>query len=623
MCGIAGIIGSRTLVEERHLNKLAKALAHRGPDDEGIELVASSEPFTVGFVHRRLAIIDLSPSGHQPMKDPVTGNWIIFNGEIYNYRELRVSLEQRGCTFTSESDTEVILKTYAMYGHACVEKLRGMFAFALWDASRDELFLAVDRFGIKPLYYYKNCDTFLFSSEVQALLASGLVDKVINPAAVDSFLSFGAVQAPLTMIKGVHALLPAHALVYNTTKREIAVRSYWTPSGTMQGSPDDIGAALDDAVRHHLVSDVPVGLFLSGGIDSSALAIAANRVSGGPALDSFSVVFPEREYSEQRYSRYIGERFCARHHEIELSEADLTTLLPAALAAQDQPTIDGINAYVISQAVHETGIKVVLSGQGGDEVFGGYATFKRMERMRFYHHALRMLPPSLRARLAQLISEGSIARAKGGQYLTANDDLLEWYALLRQLFSGGARRRLLGGNYQSSLVSGIPEGAASWLRSEIQGRDTFNAVSLLELRGYLANTLLRDGDVMSMVHGLEVRVPFLDHLLVEKVMSIPPTYKQARSVPKPLLLRAVQGALPKEIYQRKKMGFTFPWEQWLRNTLKVPMDEVFQSMPSDNVFGLDADACRDVWKQFLDRKPSVTWSRVWALYVLLIWEQRI
>src|SRR3989338_110472 len=318
MCGIAGIIGSRDVADRQHLEVLTRSLAHRGPDDEGVEVVPIDAEHSVGFAHRRLSIIDLSPNGHQPMRDPDTNNWITFNGEIYNYCALREELRERGHHFRSESDTEVILKAYAEYGTACLEKLRGMFAFGLWDATAQKLFLAVDRFGIKPLYYWHSGSTFLFASEVRALLATERIPKVVNRRALDSFFAFGAVQAPYTMIQGALALLPAHMAVYDPERGTCDVASYWAPPRDTETS--DIGAALEDAVRSHLVSDVPVGLFLSGGIDSSALAVLANRVCGGKELESFSVGFSERAFSESHIARLVGEQFCKTHHELRSEE---------------------------------------------------------------------------------------------------------------------------------------------------------------------------------------------------------------------------------------------------------------------------------------------------------------
>ncbi|OGL66800.1 asparagine synthase (glutamine-hydrolyzing) [Candidatus Uhrbacteria bacterium RIFCSPLOWO2_01_FULL_47_24] len=615
MCGIAGIMARE--VDAMCLKRMAQALTHRGPDDEGIErmsVVAHTK--MLGMVHRRLSIIDLSPAGHQPMKDPATGNWITFNGEIYNYRELKRELVQLGDKFISDSDTEVILKAYARYGIKCLEKLRGMFAFALWDTAQEKLVLAVDRFGIKPMYYFHNGTTLVFASEVRALIASGLVPKEIDLQAVDSFFVFGAVQAPLTMIKGVRALLPAHYMIYEAASGAIAPQIYWQPH--MEESQfTSCKEALYDSVRHHLVSDVPVGLFLSGGIDSSAIAIAAHEVSGGKGLESFSVVFPEKQFSEEQYARLIAKQFCAAHHEISLSASDLQSMLPAALAAMDQPTIDGLNSYVVSHAVAQTGIKVVLSGQGGDEVFGGYPTFQKIPAMRRLARFFALLPSTLRNAIVTQLPTRHIRVSKLSQLIGSGGDILSLYMIARQLLPPIQRNELRFGPQLSD--DGITPEVRELLRAQIKDSDIFSAISFLELRGYLGNMLLRDGDMMSMAHSLEVRVPLLDHRLVQYVWGVLLGEKMARGITKPLLVSAVMDKMPKEIYQRKKMGFTFPWEYWLRTVFRPDIEALLAEFPEDNPVGLNVQACRNLWEQFLAGKNRITSTRVWAFYVLMHW----
>lgn len=627
MCGIAGVIGTREDVTRERLQALASSLAHRGPDDEGIEIVpiASARDQSVGMVHRRLAIIDLSPAGHQPMRDPETGNWITFNGEIYNFRELRRSLAAAGAKFRTASDTEVILKAYARYGSSCVDHLDGMFAFALWDASAERLVLAVDRVGIKPLYWHHDASgSFSFASEVRSFLRAALVGRRIDHRAVASFLEFGSVQAPRTIIAGVQQLLPGHTLTYETRTGVVSTASYWSPSqgGAQPSSPSDVARVLAAAVTRHLVSDVPVGLFLSGGIDSSALAVLAHHVGAGDSIESFTVTFPEAPYAEGAYARQIGERYCHRHHELMVSDTDLASALPAALGAMDQPSIDGTNVFIISQAVRATGIKAILSGQGGDEVFGGYPTFWRLPRMMAAHRAVAALPWSVRhglARGVRMWSATAPATAKFAAYLTSSGDVMACYAIARQLFHPEVRRQLLTG---SPFGADDAMSSATGIAEELVGLDACRTVSLLELRGYLANTLLRDSDVMSMAHGLEVRVPYLDRALIETVFRTPASVFMDPVLSKPLLLRAVQAELPPEVYQRPKMGFTFPWEVWLRGQLRSVVEETFASFPGDNVLELHTGRARTMWQQFLARRGGVTWARPWALHVLMRWAQR-
>jgi asparagine synthase (glutamine-hydrolysing) len=631
MCGIAGIIEDKGGVEEKCLHRMMKALAHRGPDDKGITILqAASSDISVGLAHRRLSIIDLSPDGRQPMSNEDGSVWISYNGEIYNYRELRTELTGKGYRFRSKSDTEALIHAYEEWGIKCLEKLRGMFSFAVWDGRKQRLFMAVDRFGIKPLYYFHRLGTFLFASEVRTLLQSGLVEKLIEPAAVDSYLSFGAVQAPLTIIRGIRSLLPAHYMLFEPASGSTDITPYWHPGNSpakLMNETEAVEAvrtALEESIRTHLVSDVPVGLFLSGGIDSSSVVAIANGLHQKD-LQSFSVTFPEKDHSEEEYSRLIAGLYCRNHHEIRVSESDLLDLIPASIEAMDQPTVDGVNVYAISKAVRESGIKVVLSGQGGDEVFGGYSTFRRIPLIRKMHAPLKFLPLSLKEKTGALydaLTDRKTVRSKVSQIMESPGDLLSLYVILRQLFSPRARGYLLNSDTAKETWNGIPLEALNVLSEEIRGLDMCSAVSLLEFRLYMANMLLRDGDFMSMAHGLEVRVPFLDHHLADLVFGMPARLKMNSGLTKPLLVKAMGDLLPPAVYRRPKMGFTFPWEIWLKRDLRPGIESAFDGHPQDNEIGLDMKACRKVWQMFLSGVPGITWSRIWAIYVLLEWHKR-
>jgi asparagine synthase (glutamine-hydrolysing) len=634
MCGIAGILGAERAASARVAEALAKALAHRGPDDHGVEtLPVGSEGRSLTLVHRRLSIIDLSPLGHQPMFDPTTGNWIVYNGEIFNFRELRREREAGGDRFRSGSDTEVILKLYAAYGRNVLDRLCGMFALALWDESRRELLLAVDPVGIKPLYHCRAEDgSFLFASEVRALLASGVVSRSLDPVAVESYLSYGAVQAPNSIVRGVTSL---HGGTYLRVQADGVVsvpKRYWSPGFAPAAAPSVEGAAvlprlrelLRLVVRQHMVSDVPIGVFLSGGIDSSSIVALMHEVAPG-AVNTFSVAFAEQEYSEAPYARAIADRYSDKHHEICLSGSDLLATLPSALAALDQPTIDGINVYVIARAVREAGMKVVLSGQGGDELFAGYPTFKLVPSAVRWRRVARLLPRSgwqLSAALWSVKSRRRAIPSKLSQFLAGAGDVFSTFLLLRQLFPPATRQMLFPSRPTRGMVHGLPEGFAGELINDLAPLDPVNQVSLLELRTYLANMLLRDGDVMSMAHGLEVRLPLLDRRLVEMVAGIPGQTKVDRRRPKPWLLGAMGSALPRMIYDRPKQGFTFPWEVWLRSCLRPELEACLGSKLLCESIGLDWHACQHLWRAFLGRRPGLTWSRIWGVFVLLDWCRR-
>jgi asparagine synthase (glutamine-hydrolysing) len=384
------------------LERATQSLAHRGPDDHGTVILRESapEPLELGLGNRRLAILDLSPLGHQPMQDPATGNWLVHNGEIYNFREVRSRLEQEGVRFVTQSDTEVILKAYARWGDDCVAQFRGMFAFGLWDAKRHRLLIARDPMGIKPLYYSQTDRHFLFASELRTLLQTDLIPRNLNHSGLLNYLAFGSVYEPDTVIDGVFALPPGHVLTWEGGR--VCVRQYWDLGaekiGTAPGSSNghratdksQIEALLDESVRMQLVSDVPVGVFLSGGIDSSSLVAILSRA--GVRASTFSIVFREADFSEAEHSRAVASLFKTDHHELPVSQEDALGAIPDALRAMDQPTIDGVNTFLVSQRTRAAGVKVALSGLGGDEIFGGYGSFHAVPRMERYGSSGRMCP---------------------------------------------------------------------------------------------------------------------------------------------------------------------------------------------------------------------------------------
>jgi asparagine synthase (glutamine-hydrolysing) len=629
MCGIFGVVARNTQIPAGVLDRGTQSLAHRGPDDSGTILLRDSGD-EIGLGNRRLAILDLSPLGHQPMHDPETGNWIVYNGEIYNFREVRAELEKEGTIFVSHSDTEVLLKAYAQWGEQCLAKFRGMFAFALWDSRRHCLFLGRDPMGIKPLYYAQSGSYFIFASEVRTLLGTGLLHARIDRAGLSNYLTFGSSYDPLTLIEGVRSLSAGHTLTWqNGTLREA---SYWDLVDTQSGeskaplfSPTDAVAAaaqlqpmLEETVRMQLVSDVPVGVFLSGGIDSSALVSIVSR--GGVTPSTFSIVFREAEFSEARHSRAIARKFRTDHHEITVSQADVLLAIPDALRAMDLPTMDGVNTYFVSREARRAGVKVALSGLGGDEVFGGYSSFRTIPRMERFARVWNHAPHSLRGALAvafSAIAPSSDQNRKLASLARDNGRILHPYFLSRMLFMPDQRDLL--------LCNQIAEDAeiAAFTQRELVCRalflDPVNRVSYLESRCYMLNTLLRDSDFMSMSQGLEVRVPLIDHQLAKAVLAFPGKWK-LNGTPKRLLVSALADSLPDEIVHRPKRGFTLPFEHWMRQELRAEIEPVLKANRIDQgpLGGLlNGREVQRIWNDFLSR--SVSWSRPWALYVLQRW----
>jgi asparagine synthase (glutamine-hydrolysing) len=650
MCGIAGAlawrdpgralvaIGGARLSARDVTARMIEALRHRGPDGCAVESLDARPPASVALGHARLAILDPSPAGRQPMANPDTGDWLTHNGEIYNYRQLRDALPARGesenCgAWRSGTDTEVILRAYARWGPASLDRLRGMFAFGLWDAKRRRLFLARDRLGIKPLYYCSGEGWFLFASEVRALLASGLVHRRLDPVALEQYLAYQSVPAPRTLIEGVSALPPGSWLTVDA-EGALATGRYWdlldracpeARDATATGSRRHVGELLQEAVALHLVSDVPVGAFLSGGIDSSAVVALMREAGHTPR--TFSVIFSETDYDEARHARRIAARFRTEHSEILLAEGDLLGQLPAALTAMDQPSGDGVNTYVLARAVRSAGITVALSGLGGDELFGGYPSFARLaaaqRSLRLWGH----VPAGLRAGAASALGALSGASGRGRKLaaLAASDGTLPMVLpLLREVFTGSERRALLADGRKKSP----DEGHVAYARllgtayAACPEAGLLARISYAEARTYMHDVLLRDTDQMSMAHGLEVRVPLLDHSLVEYLMGLPDWQKRPNGIPKRLLVEALDGRLPDDIVRRPKQGFALPFAPWMRGALRGFCEERLAAGRIASRGLLRPEAVRRLWRAFSREGADGLWSRVWVLVVLEDWLDR-
>ncbi|HSD47740.1 MAG TPA: asparagine synthase (glutamine-hydrolyzing) [Pyrinomonadaceae bacterium] len=605
MCSISGVFGTGVTQEaDRELvARMNAAQQHRGPDDEGV-WVSEFENGHVVLGNTRLAIIDTSSAAHQPMFDPQTGNCLTYNGETYNFKDLSdfIRVNPR-----SRSDTEVVLHAYSEWDTDVFAKLRGMFALAIWNHEKRELVLARDRFGIKPLYYYLSNQRLIFASELRALLATGAIPRKLSRAGLESYLAYGSVAAPLTIVEGVQQLLPGHYLRVTATQSgdlsctitKFANEQHVARPANRNEAVAQLRAELEESIRLHLVSDVPLGVFLSGGMDSSALVALMSRI-GEQRPKTFSVVFDEAELSEERHARAVAETFQTEHCEIRLGEQQLIDMLPEALAALDQPTMDGINTFVVSKAVKNAGVTVALSGLGGDELFAGYPSFRRALKVAALPRVSRRVLRAA-AGVGKHVLNGTVQREKFWELARSRGSAEEVYRITRGLFA--------------TAVS--PQ-----IQTNQNGKnDVINQVSRLELEGYMANTLLRDTDVMSMAHSLEVRVPFVDTKLVDYVLSLPGEWKldqRHSGVPKPLLADAVADLLPREFLGRRKMGFTLPFEKWMQGRLRREIAAVLED-PSVSDVGLGAIEVRELWQRFLQTPRAVGWSRPWSLFVLARW----
>jgi asparagine synthase (glutamine-hydrolysing) len=617
MCGIAGVIHPDYVITETAVQAMNKMQGQRGPDDEGLRRIPYADGCLV-LGHRRLAIIDLSPAGRQPMEDSDTGNWITYNGEIYNFQDLRKQLEGMGQTFRTKTDTEVILKAYAMWGEDSLEHLRGIFAFGIWNEKQQILFLARDQIGVKPLYYYRGENCFIFASEVRALLASGLLPRKLDIKGLCSYLAYGSVQDPYTLVEGVKSLLPGHLLVWK--EGDIYIYRYWQlppPEAISPLSPkaayDQVAEFLSDAVYNQLVSDVPLGAFLSGGIDSTAIAALMRKTSTAP-VKTLSIVFDEAKYDERKYSRLAAEYIGTDHTELELSGEVVRNHLPQALAAYDQPSVDGLNTYFVSKVAKEAGLTVALSGVGGDELFGGYDGYRKSlfaERWGKPIQAIASLVPvNLLSTLKGL--NGSELLRKGIALLTTKRHP---YFISRRLFSDWQIDQLLH-KHIPRIPSWEPD-TFERMEYEAQGYGPINRASAFELETYMVSTLLRDTDQMSMAHALEVRVPLIDHKLVEFLFTLPGAIKVDKGIPKPLLTKVLGESIPTECVFRPKRGFELPFEVWLRESLQRDMTDSMLNSMEDEAWPLEQNYLAKIWREF--QRGKLNWTRIWGIFVLRSW----
>ncbi len=637
MCGIAGAIGAIDLEVEGAVRGMSDAERHRGPDDSGFFRSDATPGAAFGF--RRLAIMDLTTDGHQPMHDPTTGNVIVFNGEIYNFAALRAELEREGEQFRSSGDTEVLLRGYRRWGAHVVGKLRGMFAFAIYDPARREVLLARDRLGIKPLYYAVvrrgGAEVLCFASELRALLATGLFERRIEPVALASYLWNGFVAGPPTVVQGITQLPPGSMMTVAVDRPVPQPTPYWKLPTGRAVSADEAIARLEDALvtamKQHLVSDVPLGVFLSGGVDSSATTALAVRTASA-RVNTFHIGFEEAGFDESAYASQVARSLGTEHIELRLTQERFRAGLDDALKSLDQPTFDAINTYFVSRLVREAGFTVALAGTGGDELFGGYRSFRDLPRAQRVTRLGRPLSAGLLARAGRLAARVTTGRpgevppqtrwGKLPDLLGARGDLLALYQVAYGLFTRDFLRELGKMPAVELAPYGLPAEFGRTLRDRAAHASSLGAVSVFELALFVGERLLRDSDAASMAVSLELRVPLLDHEVVEAAFAVP---DEARFMPlgkKNLLKRLAMPNLDPKIFDRPKAGFVLPIEVWAKDQLAGQVEAMFSDRKLVEGAGLDSDALMRLWRAFKAGAPGMYWSRVWSPFVLLDWCRR-
>ena len=621
MCGINGLISSELTVEQREeiIKRMNLCLSHRGPDHDG---AFSEHSITLG--HRRLSIIDLSAEGNQPFFSADKRYAIVYNGELYNYRDLRLELQrskvgtpEQPYFFSTSSDTEVVLAAYIRWGLGCLERFNGMYAFAIYDRETKRMVAARDRLGVKPFYYSYNDQGFIFSSEVRPILRSGFRKFTINKSVIGEYAMYQTVHAPATIIKEIKMLLPGHYLEVEEGKA-VVTKYYDLNLIAPRRKEDDyeqccrrVSDLLGASVQRRMAADVPFGAFLSGGIDSSIVVGLMSQVST-EKVRTFNVSFNEEEFSESKYARLIAKRFNTEHHEIKLLPQDFLKALPEALEAMDHPGGDGPNTYIVSKATKERGITMALSGIGGDELFAGYDVFRRMSELQ-KKTWINRIPRSARIAAGSLLKlrKKTAAAEKIAELLAQDEIRLETaYPLVRSVFTQKELDRLTTAadplKRVREIVSAVPQNENHLLSS----------VSMAEMGSYLQNVLLRDADQMGMAVALEIREPFLDYQLAEYVLSLGDDLKFPHT-PKKLLVDSMKDLLPAEIVNRPKMGFTLPWAHWMKNELRDFCESNLRELCSRQLFherGINL-----LWQRFLAGDQRAAWSRIWHLVILNHW----
>lgn len=586
MCGIAAVMVADGFAGPMDLG----CLRHRGPDAQG---EWTSPDRKIWFGHTRLSIVDLSPTGAQPMHDPATGNVIIFNGEIYNHAKLREELRASGADvkWIGTSDTETLLVAYRVWGKAMLPRLKGMFAFVIYDAATQGLFVARGPSGIKPLYYTRSRGVLRFSSEARALFDD--TGPVYDSRSVSAYLQWGSCPEDGFIFPRTR-ILPSGSSMTVNADTTVETEHYWPkkayPLSRGEDAPKRVRKLLETAVEEHLMADVPVASFLSGGIDSSVVTALAARALGPGRLQTFSVGFSEGEFDETQIADIVAKRYQTDHHRIELGQEEIVRLVQEAVSRMDAPSQDAINTYIVSKKVVESGIKVALSGLGGDELFGGYPSFRDAPILR----RLAGMPQWMRR-----ISRGF---GKIGERIAdlPSGDIMAIAIWRRRLWTDAMLRK-----------AGLPVSPLRTLPSPEFG-DDFAKISWAEMSVYMGQTLLRDSDQMSMAVSLELRVPFLDEDLIEYVLSLPAHEKTRYRITKGLLVEACRDLLPEQVYRRKKMGFALPMDAWMRGPLK---EFKIEGLDEVKRLGLLAPGAVEwIRAEFEDGK--IHWTRIWSLVIL-------
>jgi asparagine synthase (glutamine-hydrolysing) len=643
MCGVCGEIDFNNGVKDGAIRRMCKTLTHRGPDDEGIIFVKGNQylemknpseflpeqgNFEVALGHRRLSIIDLSYTGHQPMCNEDERIWIVFNGEIYNFQELRQRLEGKGHRFKSKSDTEVILHGYEEWGVECLNHFRGMFAFAIWDSKLQRLFMARDRLGKKPLVYFSQNGRFAFASEIKALLQLPNIERKVNDIAIHHYLTYQYVPSPDTIFEGIKKLPPAHYLLYDRDG-SLKIERYWKlnfdenlrTESDIKELEDRIRTELEESVKIRLISDVPLGAFLSGGVDSSLIVGIMAKLSGKP-VKTFSIGFEEKEFDELSYARIVSDHFGTEHHEF-IVEPNAIEILPRLVWHYNEPFADSsaIPTYYVAKMTKDY-VKVVLTGDAGDENFAGYPRYLRSKWLIFFLKLPEMLrrdllPPFLKM-IAQFHWREKTFNRLAAYIESISSNQARNYAEQVKIFNAGEKRSLYSPEFIEAMGS---IDSFEYLLSKFEEAETADLIEqllYLDINTYLPEDLLVKMDIATMANSLEARVPFLDHQFMEFIATIPPRLKLKGALTKYILKETFSDFLPQPILTRGKMGFGVPVSRWFRNELKDYVYEILLEPRTINRGYFKRKGIERLLADHIELRYDYS-PKIWALLFLEMW----
>ncbi len=621
MCGIAGtVVADGSGAESRAIRRMTDIIAHRGPDGNGFY-----ENDGVAFGHRRLSIIDLA-TGSQPMTNEDGSLWITYNGEIFNHADLRPELERAGHRYHSRCDTETVLHAYEEYGDECVRRFRGMFAFGVWDQTNRRLFCARDRLGIKPFYYFWNGRLFAFASEIKALLEHPEISAHLKEQLLPEYLAFGYNSGEETMFAGIRKLMPGHTLTLRCGNNpSLEIKQFWDPPCPTEfaSRTDDEWIAecrtrLEDAVRTRLMSDVPIGMFLSGGVDSSAIAAIIKRSTSGP-VKTFAVGYGETDFSELAYARQVAERIGTDHHDVVISMDDFFNALPKLVWHEDEPISwpSSVSLFFVAKLAAER-VKVVLTGEGSDELFGGYARYRFYQLNQRWMNAYRSVPRGVRGGIRDLVSNrpmlSASLRRKLGHTVLGRDANIESLYLdnFYCAFDASEVKQLLAARHAENPYAFFLK---YW--EAVKRSPTLSRLLYADQKTYLVELLMKQ-DQMSMACSIESRVPFLDHVFVEFAASVPPHMKQRGKEGKYILKKAVGDLLPESIIYRQKQGFPTPLRDWLRHDRAKVLVNYLRDPDGILSTYVNPGFVEDLLEKHYSGKYDAT-DRIWRLLNLQVW----